>query len=67
MCGRILIRLFRLVFGCWVGVVIWWIAIIGENTWVTRADWQSSINAYQNGSMTVEQSAMLGSGHWDAP
>ena len=41
--------------------------LIGENTWVTRADWQSAINAYQNGSMTAEQSVMLDSGHWDAP
>lgn len=43
------------------------IHIMVGNTWVTRAAWQDAIKAYQNGSMTAGQEAMLKAGHWLAP
>jgi len=39
---------------------------VGE-TWVTRTAWQNAIKAYQNGTMTAAQEAMLKAGHWLAP
>lgn len=43
------------------------IHIMVGNTWVTRAAWQDAIKAYQNGTMTAAQEAMLKAGHWLAP
>jgi hypothetical protein len=41
--------------------------IMVGNTWVTRHEWQAAITAYQNGTMTAAQEAMLKAGHWLAP
>ena len=43
------------------------IHIMVGNTWVTRHEWQAAITAYQNGTMTAAQKAMLKAGHWLAP
>ncbi|HWQ51903.1 MAG TPA: hypothetical protein VN369_08900, partial [Terriglobales bacterium] len=43
------------------------IHIMVGNTWVTRHEWQAAIMAYQNGTMTAVQEAMLKAGHWFAP
>ena len=39
----------------------------GNGQWTTKFDWQAAITAYQNGTMTAAQEAMLKAGHWLAP
>ena len=39
---------------------------VGDD-WTPKWQWQAAINAYQNGTMTAEQAALLKAGHRSAP
>lgn len=39
---------------------------IGDG-WTPRWEWQAAIDAYNNGTMTAAQEALLKAGHWIAP
>ena len=38
--------------------------ILSGNQWVSRKQWQNAIDAYQNGTATLQQLQMLEKGHW---
>ncbi len=41
--------------------------LTGNNNWTPMHEWQNAIKAYQNGTATAVQNALLSNGHWQAP